>query len=260
MKTSKIIITILFLTLAFSACTTFQFTSLNSNLLNLDSNYFLYQDDTLEVKYSFAGQNCPLHLTIFNKTDETIFINWNESAVIINGNSLPINPLSSLLSGTTSSYSLANNYETSNGTLSGVIQHSDQTGFIPPKASISIDSYNLSNGFINTLATDSTRKVYDEGALANVTKHFFNKENSPLKINCFLTYSNNKKTEKNQINSEFWCASVYKTNYKSSSNRGDQYYVSRSSVAGSIIGTVAVVGITIVTTMVEIEEEKSYDD
>ncbi|WP_068473932.1 hypothetical protein [Saccharicrinis aurantiacus] len=257
MKNNILLIASLIL-ISFTACTSFQFTSLQSNLLNLDSNYFLYQDDTLEVKYSFAGRNCPLQLTIYNKSDDPIFINWEQSAVIINGQSLPINPLNSIMSSRsqTSTYAIGNHYESSSSISNGVIEHSDRSGFVPPNASITINSYNLSSGFINTTLADSTQKVYEESALRTVTKHFFTKENSPLKINCFLTYNNNTRTQKNYIKSEFWCASVYKTNYQSYNNRGDQYFVSRSSVAGDILSTAAIVGVAIVAVKADLE----YDD
>lgn len=254
-KQSLIALTIL-LSVVLSSCSTYQFTSLNSNLPNPYSDYFLYEDDTLEVQFSFAGENCPLQISIFNKTDNPVFINWAESAVIINGQSKPINPMTSILSANISStsYNWTEHIESTNGSINGTIKHPSQTGFIPPNATINMQSHNLSHRFMDVIKADSIVKVdiEDNGYLVGVKKHVFTKEHSPLRVKCFLTYNNQTKTSRQHIQGEFWCESVYKKVGQTMSPKGNCFYVSRLNAAGGVVLTAALVGMTIFA----VEKEK----
>lgn len=46
---------------------------------------FFYENDSLWISYSFKGQYQPMQITLFNKLDEPLFVDWKKSLLIYNG-------------------------------------------------------------------------------------------------------------------------------------------------------------------------------
>src|SRR6185436_15882384 len=46
---------------------------------------FLWETDTIAVAYQFGGEGGQLTVTVFNKSNRPLFINWKKSAVIRDG-------------------------------------------------------------------------------------------------------------------------------------------------------------------------------
>lgn len=44
---------------------------------------FIQQNDTASVVYSFSGEDAPVIITIYNKLDEPLYVDWGRSAIII---------------------------------------------------------------------------------------------------------------------------------------------------------------------------------
>ena len=66
-------------------CYQYQYITLNSNMSQNEKKEFIVENDTASIKYTFAGENCPITIGMYNKLKDTIYINWAKSAVIING-------------------------------------------------------------------------------------------------------------------------------------------------------------------------------
>jgi len=233
-----------------TSCTSYQYATLDSTLPQPSSDGFTFENDTIEVQYSFAGANCPLMLSIFNKLDSPIFIDWNQSAVIINGNSFALNPGKSDISTnyTESTINFSKTYEYTDGSMDGTITHADRSGFIPPKSHLNVNELSIISEFLPTTGATKTRKHLQDNTNQpyEVNAFSFTKEQSPLEFRCFLTYADKNRKQWHSIDHEFWVSSLYKMTGVTLMNRPDRYFVSRASGAGTAIGIVAITGLVVV--------------
>lgn len=47
---------------------------------------FIQDFDSVKIFYTFKGMNMPLYITIDNQSKKSLFIDWNKSAFVVNGN------------------------------------------------------------------------------------------------------------------------------------------------------------------------------
>lgn len=72
----------------FSSCSTYYYSTLSSADRMGDRTRegdFIQQNDTASVVYNFSGEDAPVTITIYNKLNEPLYIDWGRSAVIIDG-------------------------------------------------------------------------------------------------------------------------------------------------------------------------------
>ncbi|GEM_PF-703221 len=247
LKFSNSILIVIYATLCIS-CTSFQYATINSSLHEPDIDGFTYSNDTLDINYTFAGENCPLRLNIYNKADCPLYINWNQSAIIINGESFPLNPFKASHYTQYSEVSTKFHYNTyTSGSSSGQIIHNDRSGFIPPKAGLNLNEINICSSFLSTVHAQKQSKkqvTSNNGQASNITEYEFSKEASPLQFRCYLSYSTEPDKEWNCIDTEFWVASIFKVTDLRMADNGSQFYITKSTGAGTALGVVALVGLT----------------
>lgn len=56
----------------------------SDKMINMD-NYLVYEDDNCQVSYNFWGEGGDIGFRFFNKTDENIYLNLEESFFVLNG-------------------------------------------------------------------------------------------------------------------------------------------------------------------------------
>ncbi len=68
-----------------SACNPWQYMTVESPQLPRNRfNQFVFENDTLRLIYDMAGNDGHVTLSIFNKTSEPLYFNWEKSAFIRN--------------------------------------------------------------------------------------------------------------------------------------------------------------------------------
>ena len=60
--------------LLLSGCSKFQYVYIDSHLQQNEKKEFTTENDTVMIKYSFAGKDFPITLTIFNKLNQPLYI------------------------------------------------------------------------------------------------------------------------------------------------------------------------------------------
>ena len=71
----------------FSSCTSYYYALLSSGSSQTekgDEGEFILKDKDVVVSYSFNGENAPIEIEIFNKTDHEFNVDWYKSALILN--------------------------------------------------------------------------------------------------------------------------------------------------------------------------------
>lgn len=234
----------------FSSCSSYQFATLNSNLEQPFSDGFIYENDTIQLHYAFNGPNCPLHLSIYNKLEQPIYIDWNRSSLIINGETFPINPETAVFSAEYSEISTEfHNNTYTDGSSVGSIMNNDRSGFIPPQSLLKLDNVTVCSGFLNTnMGSKEERRTLKaaNGQSYDVKAYDFSKENSPLLFRSYVSYKANTKDDWKFIDSNFWVTSIYQTLDTRLPEKANQFYVSKSTGVGEVVGLAALTGLVII--------------
>ncbi len=242
----------------FSSCTAYQYATLSSSLPKSQYNDFFFENDTVQIVYSFSGMDCPFVIDIFNKLDKPIYINWPQSAVVVNGETKPINN-SAGVSNTYDDFEVYtdvnNNSNTTivnngYGRVNSRSLNSFNTSVIPAKSQLTIDHLTLKSSFIDITQAESQERTpitaYTTEPI-NVKKYNFSHGSSPFKFRSFITYSDDSNfNTKHCVDDEFWVSSVFRSASGQVKNSKDTYYVSKTTGFGNfMIGAAVVVGLTL---------------
>ena len=150
----KLLLPILAL-LFFSSCVTYQYFTVDSSQLPKDDQRsFVVENDTMRLSYSFGGAGGPLTITVFNKTNQALFINWNKSALICNDQSFSLAQTNSAFIGSA--------VRTGTGTadLSGTVNVAPGLEIVPAQTRISrlVLSLNMTLPQLKMSVPDTARK------------------------------------------------------------------------------------------------------
>ena len=93
----------------------------------------------MRIQYNFNGADAPINITIENKLDVPLYIDWQQSALIINNKAISYVPntipIEEVFNGSTVNWN-SNNYSTSSGAISAKAIIPDKFDFIPPQSYI----------------------------------------------------------------------------------------------------------------------------
>lgn len=141
------ILTVLLLSL--SGCTSYYYSILDSTDRNHlisrnNTGEFIQENDSVRISYNFYGEDAPIHITIYNKLEEPVYIDWTRSAIIIDEVATSYYEGIAPIQGDTYIY---NNPATSSsqGSFSGGIAFPHGINVIPPQARIENTPLTLSN-------------------------------------------------------------------------------------------------------------------
>ena len=89
MKT-RLYLTLFILSIAIIGCSPqyMQVFEINSNKAKLSKDFFVYENDTIKISYSFWANHGLMAFSIYNKLDKPIYIDWKNSSFIYNSNKL----------------------------------------------------------------------------------------------------------------------------------------------------------------------------
>ena len=72
--------------LCMSSCSSYYYSVLESNDAvgeKNDDKDFVIENDSVCISYCFYGEDAPISITVYNKMDEPLFVDWQRSALII---------------------------------------------------------------------------------------------------------------------------------------------------------------------------------
>lgn len=244
------------LLITLSSCNTYYYSILdtpNTDTECIENGDFLFENDSLWVAYNFGGRNAPVKITIFNKLNTPLSVDWKRSALIINNVAESYASSDSPFFGNSISESIQthNDRSVTYKEFGGVIEGSKDIGYIFPQTMISNQFMNIYADYKNIRSSD-----YDDIEIPNrsgkkytVKKANYNIHNTPLKFKSYLTlfYDAEKPI---QIQTEFYVAGLIKSSGLTPStlphnmdDKGNIFYYEKTNNAGwYIFGGVAGVG------------------
>jgi hypothetical protein len=247
-----------------ASCTRYQYATVSSPLKQNFKREFVRENDSVRIEYSFNGTGGPVQITIHNKLDTPIFINWRMSSLIIAGKSNPYfkNESEFRGSGATTNLQWTESFSTSNTNISGSIKRDEDVSFIPPGRHITTIPVRLRDHFFERPFNQKpARKSYSTLSGASSGRStLYAQNNSPLRYESYLSYS----TDANfativAIEDAFWVSEVLDS-YDNPDNilnmhdrKADTFYNSKMTGFG---GAMALLGIIVLAAFTVEEAEQ----
>lgn len=249
--------------------TTYYYSTLESEdryMTKSENGNFVIENDSILVTYNFYGKNAPITISVFNKTNCPLFIDWKKSAVIIDGTAVSYKGDRMNIEGNTygdsHTYNITDNYSTtaSRGSLYGSITIPHDAEFVPPQSKIVHTPLELSNlSFKQIPDKEFTKEVFikSSGFDENVKAMNFTFDDSPLSFRSYLTmYFDKDPVRPLILDNEFYISRIMKSGGLSPKDLaakhgkpGNTFYLveTRDNVAGTIaaVTVVAVSGVVL---------------
>lgn len=229
--------------LIFSSCSSYQyFTLTGTNISQNKEGEFVAENDTVKIVYTFNGYHGPVKISIYNKLDEPLEINWKKSALILNDQATSYYTPNLYLNGTTM---IDTNRRSSNSMyvsdMTANIYGSDPSQYIPPHSAlvkaplkIPVSTYESPEWFNQKSKTFSDSKGYS----FRYRKVDFDQSKSPAIVRSYLSFSSGKAAgwefslEHQFFVSEIWLSDTSPGYFPDIlENKPDRFYVIHTNVA-----------------------------
>jgi len=227
----KALLKLLPLFLVLQSCSNYvQVFHIKSDNVPKKNDIYIYENDTLEISYSFWSKNGRMAFSIYNKLDIPIYVDWKKASFIANSNKFnywvekeyisSVSNYNTYLFDPKNASKIFIPYQSNllfygNSSSNSTIIKEERITFIPPKSNYNRAQFklypynviNLSNG-----GKQDTNLLKDK-----YIQHYilYSKYNSPLIFRNFLSYSLSEdfKIEK-YIDNEFFVDSIIEFNSK----------------------------------------------
>ena len=197
-----------------SGCAQYQYISVSSHLDQNDKKEFIKENDTVKIKYTFAGENFPINITIYNKLQQPVYIDWQRSVVIIN-----------------------------NVQVNDPFYHEGQSSFIAPLSYVTVSSNSLKDQFIKPNPGDQKTYVLVSGEGSRGTKYSYSEQSTPLFFRNVLALTTNEDLfGPTFFDYSFWVSDIIQTGIGPSAmsyNPPNQFYIHKVSGVGKFLGWTA---------------------
>jgi len=246
-----------------SSCSVYQYATIESSSLNKnDKQEFVTENDTLKLVYNFNGINAPINITVQNKLNVPISIDWQRSALIVNDTAISYVPGTVDIDGSLHGYAYRpyhSSVSSEDANLHATAHLPEQQAFLPPHTLVNKMPMGVTNRILTNVPDSAFHKArfyVAEGLQVQVKYARFTETSAPLRFRSYLTVLVGEQPAKpvvyehtfyisELINSgqgpeNIWFPNVY---------RGNQYYVRESTGFGNaatgfgvIAGTAIVAG------------------
>lgn len=254
-----------------SCSSTFFYSTLNTPneyVEKVDNGDFLLETDSLWIAYCFKGESAPIQITVFNKLNKPLYIDWQRSALIINNTAYSYS--SNEINFSETNQAFIYNYQThagegysySNEGFGRSVNMPHYTTFIPPRTMVSHIPLRLDLNFenINNKSFKSTYMGDKNHDAIKVKRISFDEYDSPLQFRSYLTiYANPDKPM--TFEQSFYMSHLIKTNSINPKNlpadmadRGDFFYLEKpanTTALEIILGTTLVVGAVVLDVAID---------
>lgn len=239
---------------------------------------FIQETDTVRIAYSFNGEDAPVTISIYNKLDEPLFVDWTRSALIIDDVATSYSDAKAVVEGetSTSSYSTtypwgrrgSDTYASGRGSFAGNISLPAGVSFLPPKTKVEKTPLRLADFPFDKIPKDAYRKQQFgmmDGSEVTMRVKEFTEADSPLYFRSYLTLYTDPAADAGPAETltferSFYVSKLFKTGNVPPSTfspdqqqAGDFFYVHhvKGTQAGIIAGAIAigVAGVAIEATL-----------
>ncbi|MEJ7558246.1 MAG: hypothetical protein WKF66_08055 [Pedobacter sp.] len=244
--------------LSITSCSKYYISTLSSTnaLKDEQTGQFNIENDSVQVTYSFAGENAPVKITVKNKLQVPLYVDWAKSSLIFEEKSTSYVPDKIAFNGDLSLDTWRqSNITGTDGEIKGEIATPNPTSFIPPNSKVESKTIFLKSAAFIALPDTTfkkTEQVASHQGRVKVHSVNFTRENSPVFFRSYLTLYTESETGKKAfaLDNEFYISRSIRS-YVSPNNLvdynggnfSDVFYTKRTTTHGNIITGVGVLGI-----------------
>lgn len=207
-----------------------QIFDISSSLEKSDRQQYYFENDILRVTYLFWGERGNMKVSIQNKTDKPIYIDWSKSFYQNNMNKLGYSPENNMTpenekiyesylaaSPTLSTMDYELNYHSATNTLFDT--KAESVTKIDATSTYTRSKYHLIPGEIYKLETSAkhqTERRYDDSTKTTEVYFVeFTAENTPLKFTSFIVYSTDEAFSQEQnLKHDFYVSKIKESDAK----------------------------------------------
>ncbi|SHF15900.1 hypothetical protein [Dysgonomonas macrotermitis] len=263
----KIFAAILLIPLLLTSCSsTYFFSVLNTGTPyteKVDNGDFVFENDSLWIAHCFNGENAPIQITVYNKLDTPLYVDWGKSALIVQDQAVSYAGKASRISISTSSetyhYPFSSSSETQSISIGSIGATPSNVDFIPPRTKVSNAtlSLNLSLKDVEKLSYKNAKMGNKHQESIDVKRANFTPEDTPFSFTSYITVY--AVPEKPMVfEQDFYISSLIKTNAMSPKNlpgdmsqRGDMFFIEKpanNTGWAILLGATVVAGAAILET------------
>jgi hypothetical protein len=194
-----------FLTVSLVSCYTYQYMTVNSTqMLKNKSNEFVVENDSFRLVYNFLGLDVPINITLENKLDRPVTIDWRQSALVINNQAISYVadkvPITGNFNGSTfqvpvshapnaPAHATGSQYASTSGNLSATATLPAHMDFLPPHTYVTKTPLGVTNQFYELPEARVRREpvLLFDGSTRKMKVMDYTEGNSPLKFRSFVT-------------------------------------------------------------------------
>ncbi|WP_374166165.1 hypothetical protein [Arcticibacter sp. MXS-1] len=217
------------------------------------SGAFKYENDSVVIVYSFFGKNAPIHIAVQNKLNESLYLDWTKSALVLNNKAVSYSGNKVYVAGSFygDTFKWNRMVTDASGSLNASAELPEGVVFLPPHSEIERVPLYLTDGGFDHMP-DSLYKetdfLYPENGAIKVKAAVFSDKNSPLQFKSYITMYTGKAADVKHVGYEhsFFVSRSIKTrarptNVAEYQNKSPNiFYTSKATAYGK---TVAGVGI-----------------
>ena len=177
------------------------------------SDGLILDNDTLTLRYDFASERGQMHITVYNKLNHPLYIDWKRSSFIIGQDK--VDYWQDIADVNLAGATYGNRYLFySVSYITGTIAKEDMVGFIPPQTRIEKRQFVIvPQGNIPLRGAFTTEKepskMTDRRKTVDVVVYEYASAESPLKFRNYLTFSTDKDFKNEfHIDTNFWASGV----------------------------------------------------
>jgi hypothetical protein len=257
----RTLIVVLFLVIQvwLTGCAKYQYAAVSSNMKENARNEHILENDTLMIKYVFNGQNCPVTVSIQNKLDIPLYVDWKRSAVMLNDQSYSYWNDKATIRGTTdgAEIQLTSVVSSAHSSFTGEIVRDESVSFIPPRSFKETSMISIQDDFFELPGKKGEHReelIIGDSPVYGFLYEFF-KEESPLYYRSYLTLSTSSSfTNPVTYENEFWVSEVFETTsrperYFQDKENINKFYTTKTTGFGTFMAVTGVVALALLLSL-----------
>jgi hypothetical protein len=221
---------------------------------------FVTENDSVRLQYNFNGENAPINITIYNKLNVPMYIDWQRSALIVQDKAISYVPTEVPIQGSYNGSSVGAavgrgiSSTSSSGSINATAILPEHIAFVPPNSYVTKMPMGVTNRFIENVpdtAWHKERLTDSYGLTLGIKRAAFTDSTSPLHFKSYLTIMVGAEQAKPTVfENSFYVAELITSGqplesiWINKAYQGNRYFVREATGAGAAAtGFVVIAGV-----------------
>ncbi len=189
-----------------SSCTNYQYLTLNTDQATKnEKKEIVWENDSVRLVYNFNGRWGQMNMMAYNKSNESMVINWKKSALVVGERSVSLYDPNVKVSGGSVDYKIDRNISV--GLTEANFTMPEDSDFMPPQTFITKEKINLlqASPMLASLPQSiPTQKTNFEGDKVVFRSTKYDNTSSPFAFKLYLTFGIGKEGKEFSVEHRFY--------------------------------------------------------